>query len=275
LLFCTRQHRLALPAAALLGLALGLEQQRHGAFDVLAMQLGFFVEPQHQAILHHSTCCSSRSSGGQAADHQPHHQADNRQRQHHPREAFERTSGSGVECPSSSRLEPCMFHVILFQPEIPPNTGNVIRLCANSGCHLHLIEPMGFELDDKRLRRAGLDYHEYATLKRHETWPDAWKAWATRGCSPSPPRARGRSTMPFSRAMPSCSGRKAAACRPRCWTPAGRTTPAPADAPGCRSLNLSNTVAVTCTRLAAERVCRQPMRSLPARPLHSQQKKRP
>ncbi|RFQ09372.1 tRNA (uridine(34)/cytosine(34)/5-carboxymethylaminomethyluridine(34)-2'-O)-methyltransferase TrmL, partial [Pseudomonas sp. ATCC 13867] len=53
-----------------------------------------------------------------------------------------------------------MFHVILFQPEIPPNTGNIIRLCANAGCSLHLIEPLGFELDDKRLRRAGLDYHE-------------------------------------------------------------------------------------------------------------------
>ena len=56
--------------------------------------------------------------------------------------------------------------MILFQPEIPPNTGNIIRLCANAGCSLHLIEPLGFELDDKRLRRAGLDYHEYAPLKR-------------------------------------------------------------------------------------------------------------
>jgi len=65
-----------------------------------------------------------------------------------------------------------MFHVILFQPEIPPNTGNIIRLCANSGCQLHLIEPLGFELDDKRLRRAGLDYHEYATLKRHQSLAD-------------------------------------------------------------------------------------------------------
>lgn len=64
-----------------------------------------------------------------------------------------------------------MFHVILFQPEIPPNTGNIIRLCANSGCTLHLIEPLGFELDDKRLRRAGLDYHEYATLHRHADLP--------------------------------------------------------------------------------------------------------
>jgi tRNA (cytidine/uridine-2'-O-)-methyltransferase len=65
-----------------------------------------------------------------------------------------------------------MFHVVLFQPEIPPNTGNIIRLCANAGCHLHLIEPLGFELDDKRLRRAGLDYHEYATLKRHHSLQD-------------------------------------------------------------------------------------------------------
>ncbi len=60
-----------------------------------------------------------------------------------------------------------MFHVVLYQPEIPPNTGNVIRLCANTGCSLHLIEPLGFELDDRRLRRAGLDYHEWATVRRH------------------------------------------------------------------------------------------------------------
>ena len=60
-----------------------------------------------------------------------------------------------------------MFHVILFQPEIPPNTGNIIRLCANSGCQLHLIEPLGFELDDKRLRRAGLDYHDLAVVTVH------------------------------------------------------------------------------------------------------------
>lgn len=60
-----------------------------------------------------------------------------------------------------------MFHVILYQPEIPPNTGNVIRLCANSGAQLHLIEPLGFSLEDKQLRRAGLDYHEYATLRVH------------------------------------------------------------------------------------------------------------
>ncbi len=61
-----------------------------------------------------------------------------------------------------------MLHVVLFQPEIPPNTGNVIRLCANSGAALHLVRPLGFDLDDKRLRRAGLDYHEYASIKVHD-----------------------------------------------------------------------------------------------------------
>ncbi len=65
-----------------------------------------------------------------------------------------------------------MFHVVLFEPEIPPNTGNVIRLCANTGCQLHLVGPLGFDLDDKRLRRAGLDYHEYTTLKRHASLAD-------------------------------------------------------------------------------------------------------
>lgn len=60
-----------------------------------------------------------------------------------------------------------MLNVVLYQPEIPPNTGNIIRLCANTGFNLHLIEPLGFELDDKRLRRAGLDYHEYADVR---TW---------------------------------------------------------------------------------------------------------
>ena len=60
-----------------------------------------------------------------------------------------------------------MLHVILHQPEIPPNTGNVIRLCANTGALLHLVEPLGFSLDDKQLRRAGLDYHEYASMQVH------------------------------------------------------------------------------------------------------------
>ena len=63
-----------------------------------------------------------------------------------------------------------MFHIALLEPEIPPNTGNIIRLCANTGCQLHLIEPLGFVLDDKRLRRAGLDYHEFAQLQVHSNW---------------------------------------------------------------------------------------------------------
>lgn len=63
-----------------------------------------------------------------------------------------------------------MFRIVLVAPEIPPNTGNVIRLAANTGCELHLVRPLGFELDDKQLRRAGLDYHEYANLKVHENF---------------------------------------------------------------------------------------------------------
>jgi len=62
-----------------------------------------------------------------------------------------------------------MFNIVLFEPEIPPNTGNIIRLCANTGCALHLIQPLGFDLDDKKLRRAGLDYDEFASVK---TYPD-------------------------------------------------------------------------------------------------------
>ena len=64
-----------------------------------------------------------------------------------------------------------MFNIVLVEPEIPPNTGNVIRLAANTGCRLHLIEPLGFSMDDKHMRRAGLDYHEYADLKKHDNWP--------------------------------------------------------------------------------------------------------
>ena len=63
-----------------------------------------------------------------------------------------------------------MFHIVLVEPEIPPNTGNVIRLAANTGCTLHLIEPLGFSMEDKHMRRAGLDYHEYTDVKRHASW---------------------------------------------------------------------------------------------------------
>jgi tRNA (cytidine/uridine-2'-O-)-methyltransferase len=90
--------------------------------------------------------------------------------------------------------ENSMFHVVLVHPEIPPNTGNVIRLCANTGAQLHLIEPLGFPLEDSKLKRAGLDYHEYAQMKVHQNWeaflaavqpdPERMYAMTTHGSSP-------------------------------------------------------------------------------------------
>jgi tRNA (cytidine/uridine-2'-O-)-methyltransferase len=71
-----------------------------------------------------------------------------------------------------------MFHIVLYQPEIPPNTGNVIRLAANSGAKLHLVEPLGFSVDDRQLRRAGLDYHEFAAMQVHAHWDDCLRALA-------------------------------------------------------------------------------------------------
>ena len=87
-----------------------------------------------------------------------------------------------------------MFNIVLVHPEIPPNTGNVIRLAANTGCELHLVEPLGFSMDDKQLRRAGLDYHEYAPVRRHASWaalrererpdPERTFAFTTHGSRP-------------------------------------------------------------------------------------------
>ncbi len=87
-----------------------------------------------------------------------------------------------------------MFNIVLVHPEIPPNTGNVIRLAANTGCSLHLIEPLGFSMDDRLLRRAGLDYHEFAPVRRHASWPafqaaeqppvERCFAFTTRGSTP-------------------------------------------------------------------------------------------
>jgi len=82
-----------------------------------------------------------------------------------------------------------MFNIVLYQPEIPPNTGNIIRLCANTGARLHLIRPLGFRLDDRQLRRAGLDYHEYAEVRVHADLDAAraalpgsrWFAFTTKG----------------------------------------------------------------------------------------------
>ncbi|KQQ49321.1 rRNA methylase [Pseudomonas sp. Leaf127] len=139
-----------------------------------------------------------------------------------------------------------MFHVILFQPEIPPNTGNVIRLCANSGCTLHLIEPLGFELDDKRLRRAGLDYHEYATLQTHADLPSCLEkighprlfAFTTKGSQPfhdvSFQPGDAFIFGPESRGLPG-ELLDTFATGHRLRLPMRE---------GCRSLNLSNTVAV-------------------------------
>jgi tRNA (cytidine/uridine-2'-O-)-methyltransferase len=87
-----------------------------------------------------------------------------------------------------------MFRIVLVHPEIPPNTGNVIRLAANTGCELHLVEPLGFSMEDRLLRRAGLDYHEYASVRRHASWralldreqpsPDRVFAFTTLGSMP-------------------------------------------------------------------------------------------
>lgn len=140
-----------------------------------------------------------------------------------------------------------MFHVILFQPEIPPNTGNIIRLCANAGCSLHLIEPLGFELDDKRLRRAGLDYHEYASVRRYATLEACLEqlghprvfAFTTKGSQPfhEVVYQRGDAFLfgPESRGLPEDI---------RDALPPAQRVRLPMR-PGCRSLNLSNTVAVS------------------------------
>lgn len=85
-----------------------------------------------------------------------------------------------------------LFHVVLYQPEIPPNTGNIIRLCANTGSMLHLIHPLGFAFDDQRLRRAGLDYREYADVRQHASFgafldqvsPRRWFGVSTRAITP-------------------------------------------------------------------------------------------
>jgi len=144
-----------------------------------------------------------------------------------------------------------MFHVILFQPEIPPNTGNVIRLCANTGAQLHLVKPLGFSLEDAQLRRAGLDYHEYATLRVHESLADALASIT--GDTGAPPRVFALSTRGSTR-FDQIGYRPGDAFL---FGPETRGLPAdvlasvPAEQrlrlpmrPDNRSLNLSNTVAV-------------------------------
>ena len=139
-----------------------------------------------------------------------------------------------------------MIHVALYQPEIPPNTGNVIRLCANSGAQLHLIRPLGFDLDDKKLRRAGLDYHEYARMKVHADLETLLAKTDAARCFAFTTRGRHRHDQiawqpgdvllfgPESRGLPQAvlDG-----------IPAERQVYIPQQ-PGMRSLNLSNAVAV-------------------------------
>jgi tRNA (cytidine/uridine-2'-O-)-methyltransferase len=141
-----------------------------------------------------------------------------------------------------------MFNIVLVAPEIPPNTGNVIRLAANSGAALHLVQPLGFELTDKRLRRAGLDYHEYASVKVHADF-----AALVAAEEPDPARMFALTThgsMPFSQVQFRASdwlvfGSETAGLPPplRDTFPASQRIRLPMR-PGNRSLNLSNAVAV-------------------------------
>lgn len=141
-----------------------------------------------------------------------------------------------------------MFHIVLYEPEIPPNTGNIIRLCANTGARLHLIEPLGFELDDARLRRAGLDYREWAEVARYSDWerfvgevaPERVFAVTTKGAvnyAALDYRAGDAFVFgPESRGLPQ---------EMLARFEAGRRLRLPMR-PGSRSLNLSNAVAVVC-----------------------------
>ena len=142
-----------------------------------------------------------------------------------------------------------MFHIVLVESEIPPNTGNVIRLAANTGCTLHLIEPLGFSMDDKHMRRAGLDYHEYAALRRHPNW-DAFlvqeKPAADRMFALTTKGSRAAHGVAFQPGDWLVFGAET-----RGLSPELRETFAPSQrirlpmCEGQRSLNLSNAVAVT------------------------------
>ncbi len=142
-----------------------------------------------------------------------------------------------------------MFRIVLVEPEIPPNTGNVIRLAANTGCELHLIEPLGFRMDDPLMRRAGLDYHEYADVKRHASWaafldaeqPEAHAlfAFTTRGA-----RAHDEVAWPVGAWLVFGSESRGLDPELRERFAADHRIRLPMR-PGQRSLNLSNAVAVT------------------------------
>lgn len=138
------------------------------------------------------------------------------------------------------------FHVILFEPEIPPNTGNVIRLCANTGAQLHLVEPLGFSLDDKQLKRAGLDYHEYARLQVHPDLDTALARIAPTRLFALSTRASVRyDTVAFAEGDAFLFGPESRGLPQPLLDalPDGHRLRLPMQ-PGNRSLNLSNTVAV-------------------------------
>lgn len=84
-----------------------------------------------------------------------------------------------------------MFEIALYEPEIAPNTGNIIRLCANTGCYLHLIEPLGFDLEEKKLRRAGLDYHDLANVSRHKNFEEFMATVSGKRVFPCTTKAKG------------------------------------------------------------------------------------
>jgi tRNA (cytidine/uridine-2'-O-)-methyltransferase len=140
-----------------------------------------------------------------------------------------------------------MLHVVLFQPEIPPNTGNVIRLCANTGAQLHLIEPLGFVLDDARLRRAGLDYHEFVRVQVHADL-EAWRAAAApRRIFALSTRGTARyDTVRYAAGDALLFGSESRGLPPAVLeaVPEAQRLRLPMQ-PGNRSLNLSNAVAVT------------------------------
>ena len=142
-----------------------------------------------------------------------------------------------------------MFHIVLVQPEIPPNTGNVIRLAANTGCTLHLIEPLGFSMEDRHMRRAGLDYHEYAQVLRHPNW-DAFverqRPAADRLFALTTHGTRAVQAMEFQAGDWLVFGSETRGLAPELrerFPPAQRLRLPMV--PGQRSLNLSNAVAVT------------------------------
>lgn len=142
---------------------------------------------------------------------------------------------------------PAPFAVVLFQPEIPPNTGNIIRLCANTGAELHLVEPLGFDFSDKNLRRAGLDYHEYARVLRHADWSACAQALAGRRLFALTTKGQG---SPYEAALQAGDvfvfGRETSGLPETVLAdiPPAHRLRLPMQ-PGQRSLNLSNAVAVT------------------------------